>query len=88
MTKREKVYNKVMKEYIYELPWYHGERWYLSGNKQGDNMQEIVTNLTDLVMEFGDEVFKVIKLDDYALEHLLDYEYLEIQMNDWLNDYK
>ena len=74
---REEIYNDVIQEYS-ELITY-GERWYIHG-RHGDNIQNIVSNLTDLVMEFGDDVYKVITLDDYSLEHLMDYEYLETQM--------
>ena len=74
---REDVYNDVIQEYSELIR--HGERWYVHG-KQGVNIQNIVSNLTDLVMEFGDDVYRVITLDDYSLEHLMDYEYLETQM--------
>ena len=74
MKNREEVYNDVIQEYS-ELV-YHGERWYTKG-KQGDNIQNIVSNLTDLVMDYGDVVYKVINLNDYSLEELMDKEYLE-----------
>ena len=74
---REDIYNDVIQEYS-ELV-YHGERWYTKG-KQGDNIQNIVSNLTDLVMDYGDIVYKVITLDDYTLEELMDKEYLETQI--------
>ena len=74
---REEIYNEVIQEYS-ELITY-GERWYVHG-KHGDNIQNIVSNLVDLVENYGDDVYKVITLNDYNFEHLLDYEYLETQM--------
>mgnify|MGYP003115862778 FL=1 len=74
---REDIYNDVIQEYS-ELIIY-GERWYIHG-RHGDNIQNIVSNLTDLVENYGDDVYKVITLNDYTLEHLMDYEYLETQM--------
>ena len=74
---REEIYNEVIQEYS-ELITY-GERWYVHG-KHGDNIQNIVSNLVDLVENYGDDVYKVITLNDYNFEHLLDYEYLENQM--------
>ena len=74
---REEIYNEVIQEYS-ELITY-GERWYIHG-RHGDNIQNIVSNLTDLVENYGDDVYKVITLNDYTLEHLMDYEYLETQM--------
>jgi len=82
---REDIYNDVIQEYS-ELV-YHGERWYTKG-KQGDNIQNIISNIVDLVEMYGEDVYKVINLNDYSLEHLMDYEYLETQMIDWVNDYK
>ena len=77
MKYREDIYNDVIQEYS-ELITY-GERWYVYG-KHGDNIQNIVDNLVDLVENYGDDVYKVITLNDYNFEHLLDYEYLETQM--------
>ena len=74
---REEIYNEVIQEYS-ELITY-GERWYVHG-KHGDNIQNIVSNLVDLVENYGNDVYKVITLNDYNFEHLLDYEYLETQM--------
>jgi len=74
MKDREEIYNEVIQEYS-ELV-YHGERWYTKG-KQGDNIQNIVSNLTDLVMGYGDIVYEVINLNDYSLEELMDKEYCE-----------
>ena len=77
MKYREEIYNKVIQEYD-ELIIY-GERWYIHG-RHGDNIQNIISNLVDLVENYGDDVYKVITLNDYTLEHLMDYEYLETQM--------
>ena len=74
---REDIYNDVIQEYS-ELV-YHGERWYTKG-KQGDNIQNIISNIVDLVENYGEDVYKVINLNDYSLEYLMDYEYLETQM--------
>ena len=74
---REEIYNEVIQEYS-ELITY-GERWYVHG-KHGDNIQNIVSNLVDLVENYGEDVYKVITLLDYDWNHLLDYEYLETQM--------
>ena len=78
---REDVYNDVIQEY--------SELQYLPKRnmKYYDDVQNIVTNLVDLVMEFGDDVYRVVSLDDYELKHLLDHEYLRIQMYDF-NNYK
>ena len=82
---REEIYNEVIQEYS-ELITY-GERWYVHG-KHGDNIQNIVSNLVDLVENYGDDVYGVISLNDYDINHLLDYEYLETQMVNYINDYK
>ena len=74
---REDIYNDVIQEYSELIE--HGERWYYHG-KQGDNIQNIISNIVDLVENYGEDVYKVINLNDYSLEHLMDYEYLETQM--------
>ena len=81
---REDVYNDVIQEYS-ELQYFPKRDKF---NRHYDDVQNIVTNLVDLVMEFGDDVYKVITLEDYEWKHLLDYEYLQIQMNDYISDYK
>ena len=73
---REDVYNDVIQEYS-ELTYFPKRDKF---NRHYDDVQNIVTNLVDLVMEFGDDVYKVVSLDDYELKHLLDYEYLQTQM--------
>ena len=74
---REDVYNDVIQEYS-ELTYLVKRDKF---NRHYDDVQTIVTNLVDLVMEFGDDVYRVIDLDDYEWRHLLDYEYLTHQMN-------
>lgn len=71
MKDREEVYNDVIQEY--------SELTYLPkrNTHHYDNIQNIVSNLTDLVMDYGDVVYKVINLNDYSLEELMDKEYLE-----------
>lgn len=73
---REDVYNDVIQEYS-ELTYFVKRDKH---NYHYDNVQNIVTNLVDLVMEFGDDVYRVIDLDNYKTKHLLDYEYLTTQM--------
>lgn len=73
---REDVYNDVIQEYS-ELTYFPKRDKF---NRHYDDVQNIVTNLVDLVMEFGDDVYRVIDLDDYNWNHLLDYEYLQTQM--------
>ena len=80
---REEIYNDVIQEYS-ELITY-GERWYIHG-RHGDNIQNIVSNLTDLVENYGDDVYKVITLNDYTLEHLMDLEYLTTQMENHIEN--
>jgi len=77
MKYREEIYNDVIQEYSELIR--HGERWYIHG-KQGDNIQNIISNIVDLVENYGEDVYKVINLNDYNIDHLLDYEYLETQM--------
>ena len=74
---REDIYNDVIQEYSELIE--HGERWYYHG-KQGDNIQNIISNIVDLVENYGDDVYKVINLNDYSLEELMDKEYLETQI--------
>ena len=83
MEYREKIYNEVIQEYS-ELTYFPKRDKF---NHHYDNVQNIVTNLTDLVIEFGDDVYKVITLDNYNFSQLMDYEYLQTQMNDF-NNYK
>ena len=73
---REDVYNDVIQEYS-ELTYFPKRDKF---NRHYDDVQNIVTNLVDLVMEFGDDVYRVIDLDDYNWNHLLDYKYLQTQM--------
>ena len=74
----EEVYNEVIQEYSEILECDLG----------GDDIQEIITNLVDLVIEFSNyNVYKLINLEDYTVSQLMDYEYLKIQMNDYISDY-
>ena len=79
---REDIYNDVIQEYseLNYLPKRNGKHY--------DDVQNIISNLVDLVENYGDDVYKVITLQDYGWSHLLDYEYLETQMIDYINDYK
>ena len=79
---REDVYNDVIQEYS-ELTYLVKRDKY---NHHYDNVQNIVTNLVDLVMEFGDDVYRVIDLDNYKTKHLLDYEYLTTQMENHIEN--
>ena len=74
MEYREEIYNEVIQEYseLNYLPKRNGKHY--------DDVQNIVSNLVDLVENYGDDVYRVISLNDYDINHLLDYEYLETQM--------
>ena len=48
--------------------------------KTNEVIQDIISNIVDLIENYGPDVFKVITLLDYDINHLLDYEYLETQM--------
>jgi len=82
MEYREEIYNEVIQEY--------SELTYLPkrNNHHYDDVQNVISNLVDLVENYGEDVYKVINLNDYDWNHLLDYEYLETQMIDWVRDYK
>ena len=71
---REEIYNDVIQEYS-ELTYFHKRN-----NHHYDDVQNVISNLVDLVENYGDDVYKVITLLDYDWNHLLDYEYLETQM--------
>ena len=79
---REDVYNDVIQEYS-ELTYFVKRDKH---NHHYDNVQNIVTNLVDLVMEFGDDVYRVIDLDNYKTKHLLDYDYLTTQMENHIEN--
>ena len=76
MEYREEIYNEVIQEYS-ELTYFPKRDKF---NHHYDDVQNIISNLVDLVENYGDDVYKVITLNDYTLEHLMDYEYLETQM--------
>tara|TARA_B100000900_G_scaffold300243_1_gene258803 strand:+ start:186 stop:434 length:249 start_codon:yes stop_codon:yes gene_type:complete len=71
MKDREEIYNEVIQEYS-ELTYFpkRNDNYY-------DTIQDVVSNLTDLVMDYGDIVYEVINLNDYSLEELMDKEYCE-----------
>tara|TARA_R100000654_G_scaffold47275_1_gene73489 strand:- start:636 stop:896 length:261 start_codon:yes stop_codon:yes gene_type:complete len=71
---REELYNDVIQEY--------SELTYLPkrNNHHYDDVQNVISNLVDLIENYGEDVYKVITLLDYDWNHLLDYEYLETQM--------
>ena len=73
---REDIYNDVIQEYS-ELTYFPKRDKF---NHHYDDVQNIVSNLVDLVVNYGDDVYKVITLNDFNENHLLDYEYLETQM--------
>ena len=75
---REEIYNEVIQEYS-EIQYFDCSE---------DSKMNIIDNIVDLIENYGDDVYKVITLNDYNLSHLLDYEYLETQMIDYINDYK
>jgi len=84
MEYREEIYNDVIQEYS-ELTYLPKRDKF---NHHYDDVQNIISNLVDLVENYGEDVYKVINLNDYDWNHLLDYEYLETQMIDWVRDYK
>ncbi len=77
---REEIYNQVIQEYSELIN--NGETW---TTPTGDNIQDIIGNLVDLVIKYGQEVYDVVDLDDYTLEQLMDYEYLESKIKINLN---
>ena len=68
----EVIYNQVIQEYSALID--NGETW---TTPTGDNIQDIIGNIVDLVIKYGEGVYNIIRLDDYSLEQLMDYEYLE-----------
>lgn len=67
---REDLYNEVIQDY--------SEVEYL--NISDDEKQDIISNIVDLYENYGGSVYKVIKLKDFSIEELFDYEYLETRM--------
>ena len=67
---REEIYNEVIQEYS-EIQYFDCSE---------DSKMNIIDNIVDLIENYGDDVYKVITLNDYDCNHLLDYEYLETQM--------
>ena len=78
---REDVYNDVIQEYS-ELTFLPKRDKF---NHYYDDVQNIISNLVDLVMEFGDDVYTVINLNDYTFSELKDYKYLENQILNYTN---
>ena len=78
---REDVYNDVIQEYS-ELTFLPKRNKF---NHHYDDVQNIISNLVDLVMEFGDDVYTVINLNDYTFSELKDYKYLENQILNYTN---
>jgi hypothetical protein len=70
LEQREEIYNEVIQDY--------SEVRHL--NCCEDDKQNIIDNIVDLIENYGNDVYKVINLNDYELHHLVDYEYLETQM--------
>ncbi len=56
---REEIYNQVIQEYSELID--NGETW---TTPSGDNIQDIIGNLVDLVMKYGELVYDVFYLDD------------------------
>ena len=78
---REEIYNEVIQEYS-ELTYFPKRDKF---NHHYDDVQNIISNLVDLVMEFGDDVYTVINLNDYTFSELKDYKYLENQILNYTN---
>ena len=81
MEYREEIYNEVIQEYS-ELTYFPKRDKF---NHHYDDVQNIISNLVDLVMEFGDDVYTVINLNDYTFSELKDYKYLENQILNYTN---
>ena len=82
MEYREEIYNDVIQEYS-ELTYVPTRN-----DHHYDDVQNVISNLVDLAENYGDDVYKVITLLEYTWCHLLDYEYLETQMINYIKDYK
>ena len=67
---REELYNEVIQDYS-EVEHF---------NISEDEKQDIISNIVDLYENYGGSVYKVIKLKDFSIEELFDYEYLETRM--------
>jgi hypothetical protein len=73
----EEVYNEVIQEYS-EIS---------ESDLGGDDIQEIIMNIVELVSNYGDIVYNEIDINNYSIDQLLDYDYLKIQMETLINDY-
>ena len=81
MKNRDEIYNEVIQEYSQIL----------ESDLGGDDIQEIIMNLVELVENYGDKVYNEINLNDYTIEQLMDYEYLEDNILDngfWDRNFK
>ena len=67
---REDLYNEVIQDYS-EVEYF---------NISDDEKQDIISNIVDLYENYGESVYKVIRLKDFSVKELFDYEYLEIQV--------
>ena len=67
---REELYNEVIQDYS-EVEHF---------NIIEDEKQDIISNIVDLYENYGESVYRVIRLKDFSIEELFDYEYLEIQV--------
>ena len=66
---REDIYNDVIQEYS-ELTYFPKRDKF---NRHYDDVQNVVSNLVDLVENYGDDVYKVITLLDYDSTQILFY---------------
>ena len=81
MKNREDIYNEIIQEY----------NQILESDLGGDDIQEIIMNLVELVENYGDKVYNEINLNDFTIKQLMDYEYLENNLSDngfWDRDFK
>ena len=67
MKNREDIYNEIIQEY----------NQILESDLGGDDIQEIIMNLVELVENYGDKVYNEINLNDYTIDQLMNYDYLE-----------
>ena len=71
---REDIYNEVIQEYS-ELGYGRNE----------ETIQNLVTVLTDLVMEYGEIVYRIVDTDEYSDSEILDVEYMKTQIENVAN---
>ena len=73
---REDLYNEVIQDYS-EVEHF---------NISEDEKQDIISNIVDLYENYGNSVYRVIRLKDFSIEELFDYEYLEIQVQTYFDN--